>query len=229
MPVWCHTGVSLHDPVLTGPRRAILASALYLASLAAAAVAGWGWARVTGPASGGAAPTVAVMTGQFGALGMFLATSFALPVRWRGGATAGALMTAQAGTMLIAVGAGAAVALSALGEPLVAPVALGALGVALVPAAVLIHIRSRRRAAARNEMIRTGQRAQGVVTEAVQTGSINNVPRWRVVVRFTDGSGASRLVTQRTTTWHPPSVDQRAVVHFDPSRPGDQRHMVVTW
>jgi hypothetical protein len=48
---------------------------------------------------------------------------------------------------------------------------------------------------------------------------VNNVPRWKVVVRFTDGSGATRWVTKHTTTWDPPSVNQQAAVYFDPSRP----------
>ena len=78
-------------------------------------------------------------------------------------------------------------------------------------------------------MLRSGQRALGQVTEVAQTGTVNNVPRWRIVVRFTDPWGATRWVTKHRTTWSPPAPDQQAVVYFNPSRPDDQRHMVVQW
>lgn len=56
---------------------------------------------------------------------------------------------------------------------------------------------------------RTGKSVDGVVTESTTNSTVNNVPRWRIVVRFVD---SARLPV---------------TVHFDPARPGDKRRIVV--
>lgn len=209
------------------------AIAVFAVSLAAAAVTGWGWGIFGVPAKDQGAHALALMAGQVSAIGLLVASGFALPVSWRRSDRAGPLLMAQAGVMLIAGAAGMAVALTAAAGPgsslPMVPVIIGGLGAALVLAAVLMRAGSGRRAAARAEMIRAGRQAPGVVTQAAQTGMVNNVPRWRVVVRFTDEAGADRWVTKHTTTYRPPGVGRQAVVYYDPARPGDQRHMVVSW
>jgi hypothetical protein len=66
-----------------------------------------------------------------------------------------------------------------------------------------------------------------VVTDSSMTGSVNGVPRHRMVVRFVDAHGDTRWVTKRATTWGALREGEAVTVHYDPAEPGDQRRMVV--
>jgi len=207
---------------------------VFAASLAAATLAGWGWAMVALPAQDMGAHAAAVVLGQAGAIGLLVATSFALPTRWRTGSRIGPLITGQAGAMLIAVSAGLAVALAAPAGSgparVIAPGVIGVLGVALLLTAALAHVRSGRRAAARDDMVRTGQQAPGLITEAAQTGMMNNVPRWRVVVRFTDSSGDRALGHQAHDDLEPAQrqpAGRRVLRPVPAGRPAAHRGVLV--
>jgi hypothetical protein len=146
----------------------------------------------------------ALVVGQFGAIGLLVGTGFALPFPWRTSGRAGPLLLGQAGVLLLAGCAGMAVARTSLPgpEPVLLPgmIVVAGLGAALVLAALLARHRSVSRAATRADVLGTRQQTTGLVTEATQTGTVNQVPRWRVVVRFTDASGATRWVTKHTST-----------------------------
>jgi hypothetical protein len=225
--------VSLHDPSAVRPGRVIFASALTILALAGAVVAGWGWAIFAVPDQDLAAHALAIFAGMAGAIGLMVASGFAWPVRWRASDVAGPLFTGLAGLLLMGAGAGMAIALGSLRLAgwgwLIPPAVLLTAGVVLLLIAPLTYVRRRRRTADQQEMVQTGQRSPGLVTEVTQTAMVDNVPRWRIVVSFRDSSGATRWVTEHHTTWQPPSVNQEAVVYYNPTNPGDQRHIVVRW
>jgi hypothetical protein len=223
-------GVSIHDPSAARPGRVIFAVLVFLASVAAAVTAG---AIGAVPSQDEGSHAVALFIGDAGAIGLLIATGFALPFRWRTSDRAGLLLLGQGGLLLVAGSAGMAVARTSLPAPrsVMPPsvIAAAGLGVALMLAAPALRARSRRRAALRDEMIGSGRQATGLVTSVTQTGTVNQVPRWRVAVQFQDATGTTRWVTKHTTTWQPPVAGQQAAVYFDPVRPGDQRRIVVAW
>lgn len=224
------SAVSTRDPSLTRPGRVIFAAVLFAASVAAAGAAGWGWIGSTPlPGQGGNAHSVAMAVGQIGAFLLLLATGFAMPNRWRASSVAGPLMLGQAGLLLLAGTVGAAAGRPSGSGSVAAIAGTAALGGALVLTAALLRVRLVSRAAARENMVMTGQHVMGLVTERAQTAMVNNVPRWRVVVRFGDASGTTRWVTKHRTTWDPPQVGQAVDVYFEPSRPDRQRSIVVSW
>ncbi|GGZ22284.1 hypothetical protein GCM10010387_14300 [Streptomyces inusitatus] len=95
----------------------------------------------------------------------------------------------------------------------------------------LLYERVRRRRAARTrEVLATGRRTRGEVTEAAATGTeIMGRPRIRFVVKFTDHTGIDRWVTKTGLFDRaaPPRPGDRAVVWFDPAAPGDERAIPV--
>jgi hypothetical protein len=229
----CSDGaVSLRDPSLTRPRRVIFAAMIYSAAVAASVLAGLGWWNISRPVTAAQVsdgPFAEVFIGMSGGIVLLIATGFALPPRWRASSVAGPLMLALAGVELIAAGVGMAVGRAfSRGSPL-AVIVIAGLGLALILRAALTRVRSVSRAAARDEMVRTGLHVAGLVADREQTAMVNNVPRWRVVVRFADASGTTRWVTKHSTTRSPPSVGQPVDVYFDPSRPDRQRDIVVSW
>jgi hypothetical protein len=232
MTVCSDGAVSLHDPSLTRPGRVTVAAVIYSAAVAASVLAGWGLWNISRPVTAAQVsdgPFAEVFIGMFGAIVLLIATGFALPRRWRASSVAGPLMLALAGFELIAASVGMALArASSRGSPL-AVIAIGGVGVALMLRAGLQRVRSVSRAAARDEMVRTGLHVAGLVTDREQTALVNNVPRWRVVVRFADASGTTRWVTKHSTTWSPPGVGQSVDVYLDPSRPDRQHDIVVSW
>jgi hypothetical protein len=234
MPACCYYCMTTYDPSTTRPGRLILAAVVFAASLAAAGVAGWGWglAGASGSQATGA-HEAAIVIGQSGAIALSIATGFALPFRWRTSGVAGPLMLVQVGVMIVVACAGVAVARSSLPAPrsVLPPglIAVAGLGIVMVLTAGLVHVGLVRRARAHSDTLRTGQQVLGVITDVTQTGLINDAPRWRVVTRFADTSGITRWVTTHTTTFDPPRAGQGATVHFDPARPGDNRHIVVSW
>lgn len=228
--------VSLHDPSLTRPGRVAFAAIIYVAALAAAGLAGWGWSTVSsgsstaGPdsqVSGG--PFVAVFVGQGGAIALFIATGFALPHRWRASSFVGQLMFGLAGLELIAASVGVNIARTSSGGSARGVVVIAGLGMALMVGAALWRVRSVSRVANRNRMMRGRAHVAGLVTDVGQTGTINNIPHWRVVVRFNDASGETRWVTKRSTTWTPPDVGQQVDVYFDSTRKDDRSDIFVSW
>lgn len=206
----------------------VLAGAVYVVTLVAAGVSAWGWAGMVRLEAGGAVDgvrVIALVAGQFGAIGGVVATTFALPRRWRAGAGAGWLI---AGGLLTGLAEAAAVGMAVAGAPTVA----AGFAVAGVGFALLAWWRTRKRRALdelHQHIRRTGQVADGVVTEVGSHSRINGVPRWRIVVSYADAAGTRRWVTKHATTYSPPRTGRPVVVRYDPARPGDQRRIVVDW
>ncbi|MFF2024501.1 DUF3592 domain-containing protein [Streptomyces sp. NPDC058171] len=98
--------------------------------------------------------------------------------------------------------------------------------------AVRGHRARQRREARAREVIRTGRRVSGEVTDVSQTG-VERAGRSRldVVVRFTDHEGRVRWVTKRAyfgaDAGRLPRAGDRAVVWCDPLAPGDRRAIPV--
>ena len=211
--------MSTRDPALPRTSRAVLAGAVYALTLLAAVACAWGWSFVATLGDGDEFPVgrfLALALGQVGMIGGFVATVFALPRKWR---TAAGLLFAG---LPLAAAAGFALG----GMP---RTALGvALAAVVLAGLVLWHRRSRLATEELHaEIRRAGRAAEGVVTESSTHGTVNNVPRWRVVVKFVDAAGTTRWFTTHRTTFTPPSVGQPAVVRYDPARPGDTRRIVV--
>jgi len=226
--------VSLRDPSETRPVRVLLVVLLAVLALVAAIVAGWGWSLPNDASDQSLGPqALAIFLGMPGAILGLIATGFAMPSQWRRSPAAGPLLMGLSG--LAALGAAAGYLAGALPTNpsgaawLFQPAFYGIPGIGLLVAAPLTYVARRRRTVEQQGMLRSGQRAVGQVAEVSQTSMVNNVPRWRIVVRFTDPWGATRWVTKHQTTWDPPAPNQQAVVYFNPARPDDQRHMVVQW
>ncbi|MFJ6571660.1 DUF3592 domain-containing protein [Streptomyces sp. NPDC091292] len=84
--------------------------------------------------------------------------------------------------------------------------------------------RTRRESRAR-EVMATGTRTQGVVTDVTETGAeIRHRPHIRIVVKFTDHEGVTRWVTKSGTVPRPriPRQGTPATVWFDRSTPSDE-------
>ncbi|MFD7551549.1 DUF3592 domain-containing protein [Streptomyces sp. NPDC059816] len=100
--------------------------------------------------------------------------------------------------------------------------------------AVRGHRARQRREARAWEVIRTGRRVSGEVTDVSGTGvERDGRPQLDVVVRLTDQEGRGRWVTKRAhfgadaDGGRLPRAGDRAVVWFDPLAPGDQRAIPV--
>ncbi|GAA2253326.1 hypothetical protein GCM10010232_47550 [Streptomyces amakusaensis] len=95
----------------------------------------------------------------------------------------------------------------------------------------LLYERVRRRREARTrEILATGRRTRGEVTEAAATGiEVMGRPQVRFVVKFTDHRGTDRWVTKTGLFDRaaPPRPGDRAVIWFDPAAPGDERAIPV--
>jgi hypothetical protein len=80
------------------------------------------------------------------------------------------------------------------------------------------------------ELAKTGTRVRGTVTEVIDTGlEIQDLPRVRFTVRFTDADGVERWVTKKSIfpVASVPREGDPAVVWFDPLNPGDEKGIMV--
>ncbi|MGX2996581.1 hypothetical protein JNUCC64_20290 [Streptomyces sp. JNUCC 64] len=92
------------------------------------------------------------------------------------------------------------------------------------------HAARRRRDARAWEVIHTGLRVPGQVTDSTPTGTeVDDRFEVEFVVLFSDRAGADRWVTKRALfdPGHQPRSGDRAVVWFDPAAPDDQRAILV--
>ncbi|MFF2844724.1 DUF3592 domain-containing protein [Streptomyces sp. NPDC058001] len=90
--------------------------------------------------------------------------------------------------------------------------------------------RARRESRAR-EVMATGTRTQGVITDVTETGvEIHHRPHIQFVVKFTDHEGVDRWVTKSGTVPRTgiPATGTPATVWFDPATPADASAIPVT-
>jgi len=215
----------------------VLSVVLFVLDLVAGAVTGWAWTVDWSPHEV-VARSVATLGGQGLLMVLFIASGFALPRRWLNAAFTRLLGWAVPGLLVLAVASGIAVGRAQLpaGASGQRPAVFGptvllmsAVGAVLLGTAVAVHFGGRRRAVVEKEIMRAGTHTVGQVTDTYQTGSVNDVPRWRVVVRFVDSAGTTRWVTKRIITWEPPRTGQRVQVYYDPTRPDARRLIFVRY
>ncbi|RLV50721.1 hypothetical protein D9V37_01795 [Nocardioides mangrovicus] len=168
---------------------------------------------------------VALFVGQFLSILLLVLSGFVLPYRWRTSSVLGPLLVGLVGADLVVAG---------LGYRIGGGSAAGGLGIAIAGVLVLAVGAStvwlKRRARARRDDVRAhGAAVAGLITEVSTSESVNNVPRWRIVVRFVDSAGDTRYWVDHRTTYSPPAQGQQVLVHYDPANPGDKRHIVADY
>lgn len=90
--------------------------------------------------------------------------------------------------------------------------------------------RAQRKSRVAAELVETGRKVRGTVTEVRDTGvEVSGLPFLEFTVRFQDAEGTDRWVTKKGT--FPPAEQPRAgdpvAVWFDPLAPGDQKRILV--
>jgi hypothetical protein len=164
------------------------------------------------------------MVGQLGGVLAFIATAFALPLKYRNSANSATWLVMGLLFAGLPFGAGVGFAISGMVRTALVLVAFAA----VIAGFAVWRWRARLAGDDRHaEVRRTGKAVDGVVTESTTNSTVNNVPRWRIVVRFVDSAGTTRWFTLHETTFSAPSVGQPVTVHFDPARPGDKRRIAV--
>jgi hypothetical protein len=216
--------VSTVDPSAVKPYRLIAAAVMYALAVVNAGVSGWSWlygARtdVDPDAQVGVFVTCTMLMAP-----LILGTAFLVPIKYRTGKQATAPVVIGLGGLALAMALGM---LIGAGRPTATAGIVLAVGVILIVGAVLSRRRARQQADTYTEITRTGTKTTGLVTESAQTSTVNGCPRWRVVVKFTDGQSTDRWVVKHVTTWSPPSKKENVTVHYDPTRPSDRKRIFV--
>lgn len=115
-------------------------------------------------------------------------------------------------------------------QPYWIPALLGLFALVLAIVVIVFALREKEKRARMAELLATGRKVAGVVSEVVATGvKVQGSPRMRFTTKFTDHLGTERWVTK--TGQFPPGAVPRAgdaaVVWFDPAAPGEQSRIMV--
>lgn len=233
--------MSTVDPTRRRSIRLPLGIVLLVLAVPAAGASGWGMDWLDSTATEDAGHLLIAVCGELAAIALLIAGTFALPARVRMNLHPAILFLGATGVLLLASAVGMVVAWRQqpltrrdwlTGElvhrpSLLTPELTAGGGLALALLAVLAYRVRRRRLRWHEEVMAHGATAEGVITEALNLGTLKHMPRWRLVVRFEDGEGTTRWVVTRARTWSPIEKGDRRIVHFDPKHPGDKRRIVV--
>jgi hypothetical protein len=116
--------------------------------------------------------------------------------------------------------------------PIWLPVTFSTVAVLILILIVLTTLRTHRRAKHLTELVASGERTVGVITEVHPTGlEVQGMHRLAVTVRFRDTVGTDRWVTKRALFEFTdlPRVGDPAVVWFEATRPECEDDVVVGW
>lgn len=114
--------------------------------------------------------------------------------------------------------------------PIWLPMLFAVIAFALAVWFALALARSHRKARIAAELLESGRKVRGSVTEVLSTGrEVNGMPFVQFTVSFPDASGTTRWVTKKGSFPHAdvPRAGDVAAVWFDPLRPDDAQRIMV--